>query len=582
MLIDLSVKKRIPTGIDDFERAVSSYYYVDKTLLIKDLIDRGSEVTLFTRPRRFGKSLNLSMIRSFFEKTDEDTSVYFKDKKIWQCGSKYTSEQGTYPVIYLNFKDMKKSTWEETLAGLKMIIAVQYAKFGNLVRNTKLEEIHRILYDSISRMEATQAILEGALQELTEIIKLATKKMPVVLIDEYDAPIQSGYANGFYNEAISFMRNFLSSGLKTNVNISFAVLTGVLRVSKESIFSSLNNVNVYSVLNERFSEYFGFTKEEVKELLSYYGCADAYDDVANWYDGYLFGSHDMFNPLSVLMFLEEGVLDVHWGNSSDTGLIGKMLLSASSNIKKKIRDLMDGKSVYVPINENIVYPKLMQGSNIFSLLLMSGYLKPDKGEGEIQHYAAPKRPSATKNMNVIIPNTEVRLVYIQEIVDRFANIDAPIDDLWEGILSCDAEVCEELLRNYLINSVSYHDYSEDFYQGLIMGLCFYKDGEYIVDSNKESGLGRYDVCMEPALPDLPGIIFEIESYKIQEGSETGRETRSNSRKTGEILDKLAREAIEQINTKMYCQNLKRKGITNIIKVGISFNKKDVRVLIRNE
>ncbi|MCD8287181.1 MAG: ATP-binding protein [Clostridia bacterium] len=579
MLTDLSTKKLIPSGIDDFKRAVSSYYFVDKTLLIKDLIDRGSEVTLFTRPRRFGKSLNLSMIRTFFEKTDEDTSIYFKDKKIWQCGSRYTSQQGTYPVIYFNFKDMKKSSWEETLTGLKMIIALEFARFGDLVRNTKLEEIYRTLYDSISRMEAPQAILEGSLQVLTQIIQKGTQKLPVVLIDEYDAPIQSGYANGFYNEAINFMRNFLSSGLKTNENISFAVLTGVLRVSKESIFSSLNNVNVYSVLNERFSEYFGFTEDEVRELLSYYGYADSYDDVSSWYDGYLFGSHEIFNPLSVLKFLEEGVLDVHWGNSSDTGLIGKMLLSASSSIKKKIMDLMDGKSVYVPINENIVYPKLMRGSNIFSLLLMSGYLKPDKDV--IQHYAAPNS-SAVKNMYVVIPNTEVRLVYIQEIIDRFENIDAPIDVIWDEILSCDAESCEELLRNYLINSVSYHDYSEDFYQGLVMGLCFYKDGLYFVDSNKESGLGRFDICMEPKTPDLPGIVFEIESYKDQVDSETGRKIRSTSRKAGEILDKLAREAIDQIDTKMYCQNLKRKGIGNIIKVGISFNKKDVRVLIINE
>ncbi|MCD8306810.1 MAG: ATP-binding protein [Clostridia bacterium] len=577
MLTDLSNKKQIPTGIDDYRKAVSSYYYVDKTLLIKDLMDRGSEVTLFTRPRRFGKSLNLSMIRAFFEKTDTDTSIYFKDKKIWQCGSDYTSKQGYYPVIYFNFKDMKKSSWEETLTGLKMIIALEFSRFGNLVRTAELEDIHRILYDSISRMEAPQAVLEGALQVLTQIVYKGTGILPVVLIDEYDAPIQSGYANGFYNEAVTFMRNFLSSGLKTNEDISFAVLTGVLRVSKESIFSSLNNVNVYSVLSERFSEYFGFTKDEVRELLSYYGYADSYDAVSSWYDGYLFGSHEMFNPLSVLKFLEEGVLDIYWGNSSDTGLIGKMLLSASPNIKEQIKSLLDGTPVCVPVNENIVYPKLMRGSNIFSLLLMSGYLKPAKGE--IQHYAAPKKAPATKHMYVEIPNNEVRLVYIQDILDRFENIDASISDIWEDILSYNAESCEELLRNYLINSVSYHDYGEDFCQGLVMGLCFYKDGEYIVDSNRESGLGRFDICMEPTSPDLPGIVFEIESCKDQKGSETGRRTKSDSGKAGGALDKLAREAMEQIDTKMYCRNLKRRGITSIIKVGVSFSKKDVRVLI---
>ncbi|MBQ8563328.1 MAG: AAA family ATPase, partial [Firmicutes bacterium] len=294
------MKLPLPVGVSDYKKASEDYYYVDKTLLIKDFLDERPIVSLFTRPRRFGKTLNMDMLRVFFEKTEEDTSVYFRDKEIWACGSRYREHQGKYPVIFLTFKDIKKETWEETYQAITWTISQEYKRHTELAGSSRIQDC--AYYDRISSGNADQADLEISLYMLSKMLHDYHGVAPIVMIDEYDTPIQQGHVYGFYEKVVLFMRNFFSGGLKDNPHLSYGFLTGILRVAKESIFSGLNNLKVNSILDDRYGRYFGFTPEEVKKMTVYYGVPEKYEEICAWYDGYRFGQTEIFNPWSVINY----------------------------------------------------------------------------------------------------------------------------------------------------------------------------------------------------------------------------------------------------------------------------------------
>ena len=387
----------------------SECYYVDKTLLIRDLIDDHNMVTLFTRPRRFGKTLAINTIKTFFEKTEEDTSKYFVDKKIWQCGEKYRSLQGAYPVIMLTFKDVKYDTWEESLEAIRLVVKDEYKRHPELLESKFLDAdagnyISRMEQGTLSNVE-----LQRSLLNLAHMLSVHHKSKVVILIDEYDTPIQQGYSKGFYQEVILFMRNFLSGGLKDNTDLAFGVLTGIMRVSKENLFSGLNNPMVNTVLDEKYSEYFGFTEEEVREMAAYYRRSASMKELRSWYDGYRFGNTEIYNPWSVTnYFASGGQAKPYWANTSDNEIIREILTGLTPEIADDLTKVMQGEDIHASLDMEVIYPHMTDGNDtIYSFLLLAGYLtpagKPD--ETEIGTFASLR-----------LPNAEIRRIYNTEIL----------------------------------------------------------------------------------------------------------------------------------------------------------------------
>ncbi len=393
-------------GNTSYMDVVKNSYYVDKTLLIRDLIDDQVPVILFTRPRRFGKTLAIDMLKSFFEKTEEDTSVYFRDKKIWSCGEKYQKLQGTFPVISLTFKDAKFADWASTFEAIKNVIRDEYMRHDELFTSTCLNPVEkdyllRMQSDRLNAVEYTRALLN-----LGRMLEKHHQSKAVVLIDEYDTPIQQGHTLNFYNEVITFMRNFMSGGLKDNPSLAFGVLTGILRVSKESLFSGLNNPIVNSVLDEKYSKYFGFTEGEVKEMAAYYGQQDKLEELCDWYDGYRFGNTEIFNPWSVAnYFYNHCQAKPYWTNTSDNEIIREIMASLTPDIAENLFSLMQGQTVQASLNMDVIYPRITDGTDtIFSFLLIAGYLKPVSNAVETEFGTF---------MELALPNKEILSIMIQ-------------------------------------------------------------------------------------------------------------------------------------------------------------------------
>lgn len=351
--------KPLPIGISDFKQATSDYYYVDKTLLIRDFLDRKPLVSLFTRPRRFGKTLNMDMLRVFFEKTGEDTSKYFQDKLIWQCGEEYTSYQGKYPVVYLSFKDVKYPSWEQTFAKISKLISQEFQRHIELEASPRLNSYEKILYGQIARGDASPVDFESALGTLSMFLSKHHGSKTIIIIDEYDTPIQQGHASDFYEEIINFMRNFFSGGLKDNENLAYGFLTGILRVAKESIFSGLNNLKIDSLLDDAYSRYFGFTQDEIKDMLAYYNASEKYQEVCDWYDGYQFGKTEIFNPWSVINYIaDDCVPKAFWQSTSSNDTLGEVIASATPEIAENLHRLLRDESITTYVDTNVIYPEI--------------------------------------------------------------------------------------------------------------------------------------------------------------------------------------------------------------------------------
>lgn len=404
-------KLPLPVGVADYRLACTEYYYVDKTMLIKDFLDERPMVSLFTRPRRFGKTLNMDMLRTFFEKTEEDTAKYFRDKLIWKCGERYRSYQGKYPVIFLTFKDVKFSSWQETFSSMRELIAKEAYRHLELKESSKCDDYDRKAFTRLLNGEADETLLSNALADLSLALHKHYGIAPIIIIDEYDIPIQQGYMQGFYDEVILFMRNLFSGGLKDNKHLSYGFLTGILRVAKESIFSGLNNLVINSVLDYKYSAYFGFTASEVQQMAAYYGAGDKYDELCAWYDGYRFGDTEIFNPWSVINYFNNGCVPrAFWQATGSNDIIGDIISSADAEIYEKLTSLVNGKSFVTYIYTDVIYPQIKTNpSTIYSFLLVAGYLK-------VLH--ADTAFSGDFMCEVALPNKEIIEIIQQSLSSR--------------------------------------------------------------------------------------------------------------------------------------------------------------------
>lgn len=547
----------LPVGVSDYRLASTEYYYIDKTMMLKDFIDERPMVTLFTRPRRFGKTLNMDMLRTFFEKTNEDTSKYFKDKKIWEQGEYYRSFQGKYPVIFITLKDVKHNSWDNTFANIGSIISSEYCRHSDLSKSPKLDKKQKDFYDKMVSEKFSAVDLERSLLYLSEMLKKHYGEGAVIIIDEYDTPIQSGHTNGFYDDVIAFMRNLLSGCFKDNKSLAFGFLTGILRVAKESIFSGLNNLTINSVLDNKYSEYFGFTANEVKEMAAYYSAPDKFDEVCEWYDGYRFGKTDIFNPWSVINYFSNDCEPrAFWLSTGSNDIIGEIIKEADNEIYERLSSLVNGGSFTTYIDTSVIYPQIKNNpSSIYSFLLMAGYLKVVKSSVSI---------SGDFMCEVALPNKEISLVYRKEILQKLENLipQATAIAVEEAIFSGNGEKLRDIISNFLIQSVSAFDAAgENFYHGFMLGVCALFGNSYVT-SNRESGDGRYDIALSPKVSNLPGIIIELKAEK-----------NCNENK----LQELAKTALKQVNDKKYDTELKSKGVKTIYKYGVAFSGKHVAV-----
>ena len=552
--------KSLPIGISDYVRAQSEYYYVDKTLLIKEFLDQKPLVSLFTRPRRFGKTLNMDMLRVFFEISDEDTSKYFADKAIWKCGEEYQSHQGKYPVIFLTFKDVKFDTWESTIDKIRGLLQEEYGRHQELLSSDKLSQYEKEYFAKILDASANEVELTSALERLSKMLATHYGKAPIIIIDEYDTPIQEGYSKDFYDEIISFMRNFFSGAFKDNKNLSYGFLTGILRIAQESIFSGLNNLTVNSVMDEEYDSFFGFTSNEVKEMLEYYAMTEKESELKEWYDGYLFGNEEIYNPWSVINYISRGgIPQAYWVNTGNNEILEDVMRVATDDITDRLYALLQGNRVVARIDQNVVYRSLAEDpANIYSLLLVAGYLKTPKKE---------LQADGSYLCEVSIPNREIAAVYKSEILSHFLQIGAitrtTANKIAESLYANDYKKLQSAVAEYMDKSISFYDGgAEGFYHGLMLGLIALMDNQYKIKSNRESGDGRYDVCLIPREKRYPGIILEL---KWEKG-------------LGEAaLDSLADEALVQIDALRYDSEMKEDGIIDILKFGIAFSGKKVSV-----
>lgn len=550
----LSPKKPLPIGVSDFKSATTNYYYVDKTLLIRDFLNAIPMVSLFTRPRRFGKTLNMDMLRVFFEKTTEDTSIYFKDKYIWQCGDYYTKHQGQYPVIFLSFKDVKCSSWQETFQKISKLISLEFMRHNELENSSVLSSYEKKQYHRFASENINEVDCQMGLQLLSLLLHKHYNKECVIIIDEYDTPIQQGHLYDFYNEIVDFMRNFFSGGLKDNPHLAFGFLTGILRVAKESIFSGMNNLKTNSILDNNYSSYFGFTNEEVRDMLAYYDHEDKYQEICEWYDGYRFGNSEIFNPWSVINYIsDECFPKAFWQSTGSNDIIGEIIKTATPEINENLYKLLCGNTVTTYVDTSVIYPEVQSNPySIYSFLLVAGYLK-----------VAEIYPQNDGNYmcDVAIPNKEILYVYEKEVLNRTNQNNVSIT-IHQAIFSKDTSKLQSLLEDLMLKSISTMDgASEAFYHGMMLGLCAVLGSQFKVRSNRESGLGRFDIELLPMVKGIPGFIFEFKHTKDINAD----------------LDSLANSALKQIEDMKYDTELNDFGVEDIVKIGIAFRQKSAVV-----
>jgi len=539
--------KKIPIGIDDFKKLrENSAYYVDKTKLISEILDDGAEVKLFTRPRRFGKTLNMSMLKYFFDIDNaEENRKLFSELDIEK--SEYFSEQGQYPVIFISLKGIKSNSWEECLFDLKSLISNLYNEFEFVrasLNESELKEFNKIWF------KKDDGEYKNALRNLTAYLYRHYKKEVILLIDEYDSPLISAYEHHYYNDAVTFFKVFYGEALKTNQYLKMGVMTGIIRVIKAGIFSDLNNLKVYSILNEQYSNFFGFTEAEVKKALCDFNIEYKLSDVKSWYNGYKFGNSEVYNPWSILNFLRDKKLAPNWVDTSGNFLINDILKNIDTDTMETLERLFMGESVEENINGNSDLSVLLDQEEIWELLLFSGYLTIDEKIGEDYENVYSLR----------LPNREVREFFRQKFIDvNFG--ESLFRKAMESLKKLKFNYFEKYLQDILLKSTSYNDTkNEDFYHGLILGMMFYLDNHYYVKSNEESGLGRYDLMIEPKNKNNRAFILE---FKVTRDENT--------------LEKVSREAIEQIIEKKYDVVLRERGIEDITLIGVAFCGKRVKI-----
>jgi len=525
-------KKAVPVGIEDFERIISEdYYYVDKTMLIEELLINRAPVTLFTRPRRFGKTLNMSMIKYFFDvKNKEENKKLFENLKI--SNSEYMSEQGKYPIIFISLKDLKADTWEECLKRLKLFIFDLYVEFEYIrekINEWDKRKFEKVLYEQ---------------EDADYIMSLK------FLVNAFD--------KGYYNEAINFFQTFYSSALKTNNSLKYGILTGITRIIKEGIFSGLNNLKIDTILNKKYSEYFGLLESEVIEMLDYFGMKYKIEEVKEWYNGYLFGESEVYNPWSIVNYIDNGEIKAYWANVSGNTLLENMLNHAGESVYDDLKRFTDGESIEKYISDGTTIKSLLSNDDeIWQLLLYSGYLtKAENQEKEVD----------SNIYNLKIPNKEIRKYFGNMFLNRFFGTEVKTNTLIKALESGDIKKFEKTLGEIMINMLSHFDLDkemEKIYQVFMIGLVGFLMGKYEIISNDESGYGRYDLAMIPIKSNEKAYLMEFKISKTKKG-----------------MEERAQKALKQIDEKKYDTKLKARGIKNILKIGIAFYGKEVKVVFK--
>ncbi|RMH77979.1 MAG: AAA family ATPase [Calditrichaeota bacterium] len=556
--------RKLPVGYSDFQQVIEGgFYYVDKSLLIREILDHPAQVLLLPRPRRFGKTLNLSMLRYFFEKTGEDRSHLFQGLQIWQQGEEYIRHLGRYPVIFLTFKDIKERDWSSTLNKLRRVIQEEYSRHKRMGVSFPSGSEEAVFYERILSLQGEQPEFEDALKNLSAFLNRHYQQKVILLIDEYDTPIQSGYVNGYYEEVISFMRNLLSGGLKDNPYLEKGVITGILRVAKESIFSGLNNLAVFTLIRPEFSDKFGFTEEEVTRIGDELGLRDRLAEVERWYNGYIFGGRVIYNPWSLVNYFNsmDRLCYPYWVNTSDNAVVEQLLTRGGRELREELESLIRGESIEKPVEENIVFPDLERREELlWSFLLFGGYLK--------YTHCYTEETAEQLRCRLAIPNREVRKIFIDFIDRWFEQRIAPqkLEHLLTALLTGDVETFEELLADFVENSLSVWDTgggeAEKVYQAFIVGLLLWLSDRYEVKSNRESGYGRYDVMLIPRDPAQVGIIMEFKRV---------------NRRRQETPEQALEKAFEQIEARDYAAELRQRGIEHIRTLAVAFDGKQVWV-----
>ena len=538
------MKKGLGIGIEDFKEIIyENCYYIDKTMYIEDLIKDKSKIKLFTRPRRFGKTLNMLTLKYFFDiENKEENRKLFKNLYIEK--SEYFKEQGQYPVIFISLKGLKEKTWKNCFNEIKALISKLYNEFEFIKKVLNESELN--IFDKIW-LKKDDGEYTNALKNLTSFLYKYYKKEVILLIDEYDAPLINAYEYGYYDEAILFFKVFYGEALKTNLYLKTGIMTGIIRVIKAGIFSDLNNLKIYSILDKEYSDFFGFSQEEVKKALEDFNIEYELPEVKSWYDGYKFGNSEVYNPWSILNFLQHRELEAYWVKTSSNFLIKEALKNTNLDVKESLEDLFNGENVEEVITGNSDLSSLLSYHDIWELLLFSGYLTINKKIDK-------------KLYSLRLPNREIKELFKDEFIDISFGESQFIKTM-ESLKRNKLEDFEKNLQKILLNSTSYQDTkNEDFYHGLILGMTLYLDSQYYVTSNKESGLGRYDVTIEPKNKNNKGYILEFKVTKNEED-----------------LEKEAKQAIEQIISKKYDISLKERGIKDIIILGVAFCGKLVKV-----
>ena len=537
--------KKIPIGVENFKEIINNNcYYVDKTKFIEEILNDGSKIKLFTRPRRFGKTLNMSTIKHFFDiKNNEENRKLFNNLDIEK--SVYIKEQGQYPVIFISMKGIKDITWEEAKSSLKILISKLYSEFKYLLDD--LDEFDLPRFKKYLLADIDFANLKNALEFLTRVLYEKHKKEVILLIDEYDSPLISAYEHNYYDEAINFFKVFYGEALKTNDYLKMGIITGIIRVIKAGIFSDLNNLRVYSILDKQYSDFFGFTEKEVERMLIDFNIEYNLPEVKSWYDGYRFGDTEVYNPWSIINFVQNRELEGYWIGTSGNFLIKEVLKDSNSEINISLEKLFNGEKIEEVITGNSDLSSLLSYHEIWELLLFSGYLTVDKKIDEDVY-------------SLRLPNKEIRKFFKNEFIDITFGA-SEFRKTMETLKNNKIEEFEKNLQNILLKSTSYMDgKNENFYHGLFLGMSFYLDNKYLLKSNREAGLGRYDVLIEPINKKERAFILE---FKVTDSEKN--------------LEKFSKEALEQIINKKYNIELIKKGIKDITYIGIAFYKKQLRI-----
>jgi hypothetical protein len=556
------MKRKIPIGLSDFKRIVEEdYYYVDKSLFIEEVIKDGSTIILIPRPRRFGKTLNMLMLKYFFEKSKEDNSVLFHKLKVWD-NEENRKHQGKYPIVFLSFKDVKYLHWEDCIGEFKILLQYLFGQHRYLLESDQLDDENRTYFMSILNETADIAKLSTSIQKLCELLYNFHGVKPIILLDEYDTPIYSAWTNGYYSQLIDFMRNLMSKGLKDNLYLEKAILTGIMRVGKESIFSGMNNLKVATLIREDYSDKFGFTEEETINLLDEIGVEYNVDDVRDWYNGYVFGKTVIYNPWSIINYADSYKEDFrpHWVNTGSSDLIRDILTRAGTDVKLDMEMLISGGEIEKVVYENTVITEIEESAEtVWSFLLFSGYLKA------VNVWREGKKTVC----KLKIPNKELEYVF-EEIIYHWIKSGVVARDfelMLKSLVNDDVKTFGRIFRDIVTKSLSYFDVGgnepERFYHAFVLGMMMTLTGKYQVKSNRESGYGRYDVMLIPNNKSLNGVVMEFKKVDTYED---------------ETLETGCQDAIKQIREKNYRSELEALGVVNIIEVGVAFLGKDVKVL----